>query len=155
MTRRTVSDDSWAAEPDPLLALARRELGFYARTGTRARRLHYGTEVGALAATSVTVVAAGLHAPAWLTAVIAGGAVFFTGVRQLFAPGARWVLAARARETLRRAVDRYLLVPERDRDAADRQALQTVIEEVGDNELREWSEGQGRRPDPPAPAVGS
>ncbi|WP_217552747.1 DUF4231 domain-containing protein [Streptomyces sp. GbtcB6] len=155
MTSRTISDESWAAEPDPLLALARRELGFYTRTGSRARRLHYGTEVGALATTSVTVVAAGLHAPAWLTAVIAGGAVFFTGVRQLFAPGARWVLAAQARETLRRAVDRYLLVPEPHRDAAARQALQSAIEEVGDNELREWSESQGRRPDPPGAGSGA
>ncbi|WP_316768718.1 DUF4231 domain-containing protein, partial [Streptomyces sasae] len=154
MTRRTVADESWAAEPDPLLALARRELGFYARTCARARRLHYGTEVGALGTTSVTVVAAGLHAPAWLTALIAGGAVFFTGLRQLFAPGARWVLAAQARETLRRAVNRYLLVPEPDRDGAARQALRSVIEEVGDNELREWSESQGHRPDPPVPAAG-
>ncbi|MGW7378071.1 DUF4231 domain-containing protein [Streptomyces sp. NPDC054794] len=154
MRRRRVPDQSWAAEPDPLLALARRELTFYATACERARRLHYVTEIGALATTSVTVVAAGLRAPAWLTALIAGGAVFFTGMRQLFGAGSRWVLAAQARETLRQAVDRYLLLPEEGRDAAARQALQTVIEEVHTNELRAWSEAQAQRPEPPVPAAG-
>ncbi|MGW4821339.1 DUF4231 domain-containing protein [Streptomyces sp. NPDC004227] len=154
MTRRAVPGHSWAAQPDPLLALAERELTFYTRSCDRARRLHRGTELGALATTSVTVVAAGLHAPAWLTAVIAGGAVFFTGMRQLYDPGSRWVLTARARETLRRAVDRYLLLPEPERDAAARQTLRTVIEEVGADELREWSESRTRSPEPPLPAPG-
>ncbi|WP_432026157.1 DUF4231 domain-containing protein [Streptomyces sp. 1222.5] len=155
MRRRRVPDTTWAAEPDPLLALARRELAFYARTCTRARRLHHGTELGALLTTSVTVVAAGLHAPAWLTALIAGGAVFFTGMRQLYGAGSRWVLAAQARESLRRALDRYLLLPEAERDATARRALQTVVEEVGANELRAWSEAQGGRTEPPLPSVGA
>ncbi|MFF8860858.1 DUF4231 domain-containing protein [Streptomyces sp. NPDC015139] len=155
MRRRRVPDSTWSAEPDPLLALARRELAFYARTCTRARRLHHGTELGALLTTSVTVVAAGLHAPAWLTALIAGGAVFFTGMRQLYGAGSRWVLAAQARESLRRALDRYLLLPEAERDATVRRALQTVVEEVGANELRAWSEAQGGRTEPPLPSVGA
>ncbi|WP_190177607.1 DUF4231 domain-containing protein [Streptomyces naganishii] len=154
MRRTRVPDQSWASQPDPLLALARRELAFYARSCDRARRLHHVTEMGALGTTSVTVVAAGLHAPAWLTALIAGGAVFFTGMRQLFNPGSRWVLAARSRETLRRALDRYLLTPEPARDGEVRQALQTAIEEVGAEELREWSESRGHRPDPQLPATG-
>ncbi|GGV20938.1 hypothetical protein GCM10010260_71460 [Streptomyces filipinensis] len=151
MRRRRAADNSWAAEPDPLLALVRRDLEFYARTCDRARRLHRVTEFGALLTTSVTVVAAGLHAPAWLTALVAGGAVFFTGLRQLYGAGSRWVLAAQARESLRRALDRYLLLPESERDAAARQALQTVAEEVGANELRAWSEAQSGRPEPPLP----
>lgn len=155
MRRRTAPDNSWAAEPDPLLALARRDLAFYARASGRARRLHHATELGALLTTSVTVVAAGLHAPAWLTALIAGGAVFFTGMRQLYGAGSRWVLAAQARESLRRAIDRYLLLPESGRDAAAQQALQTVVEEVGASELRAWSEAQGGRPETPVPPVGA
>lgn len=154
MRRRRGPDNSWATEPDPLLGLARRELAFYARTCARARKLHHVTELGALLTTSVTVVAAGLHAPAWLTALIAGGAVLFTGMRQLYGAGARWVLAAQARETLRRAIDRYLLLPEAERDATARQVLQSVIEEVGASELRSWSEAQGARPEPPAAVMG-
>ncbi|MER7974315.1 hypothetical protein ABTX35_35805, partial [Streptomyces sp. NPDC096080] len=74
MRRRAVDDRSWETDPDPVLALARRDLAFYGRTRDSARRVHYVTELGAIAATSATVVAAGLHAPAWLTALIAGGA---------------------------------------------------------------------------------
>jgi hypothetical protein len=146
MRRRTVTDPDWAAAPDPVLALAQQDLAFYARTRDRSRRIHYGTELSALASTSSTVVAAGLHAPAWLTALIAGGAVFFTGVRQLFNPAARWVVGGQSHETLRRAVDRYLLLPPAQRDAAARAVLQGAIEEVGTNELREWSQTQGPAP---------
>ncbi|WP_317446616.1 DUF4231 domain-containing protein [Streptomyces collinus] len=153
MRRRRAPDHSWAAQPDPLLALAERELAFYARTCDRARRLHHITELGALLSTSVTVVAAGLHAPAWLTALIAGGAVFFTGMRQLYGAGSRWVLAAQAREALRRALDRYLLLPAAERDEAAREALRTVVEEVGANELRAWSETQGGRSEAAPPPV--
>ncbi|MEU6252451.1 DUF4231 domain-containing protein [Streptomyces sp. NPDC047043] len=155
MRRRTVIDRDWSAEPDPVLALARQDLAFYGRTRDRARRLHHATELGALASTSATVVAAGLHAPAWLTALIAGGAVFFTGIRQLFNPGSRWVVAAQSRETLRRAVDRYLLLSPPERDATARAALQAAIEEVGGNELREWAETQGRPTDASLPAAGA
>nr|WSY49797.1 SLATT domain-containing protein [Streptomyces sp. NBC_00886] len=155
MRRRTAVVQAWASQPDPLLALARQELTFYARACDRARWLHYTTELGALATTSATVVAAGLHAPAWLTALIAGGAVFFTGMRQLFSPGSRWVLAAQSRESLRRAVDRYLLLPPADRDADVRAALQRAIEDVGNNELRGWAEVQGQCGDPQLPAAGA
>ncbi|MGW3290943.1 DUF4231 domain-containing protein [Streptomyces sp. NPDC001002] len=153
MRRRTAVGQPWAEQEDPLLALARQELGFYSRACDRARWLHYSTELGALAATSATVVAAGLRAPAWLTALIAGGAVFCTGMRQLFSPGSRWVLAAQAREGLRRAVDRYLLLPPAERDAEARATLQRAIEEVGSSELRGWAEVQGQRGDPSVPAV--
>ncbi|WP_405846913.1 DUF4231 domain-containing protein [Streptomyces sp. NBC_01518] len=155
MRRRTAAGQAWASQPDPLLALARQELEFYARSCDRARRTHYTTELGALAATSATVVAAGLHAPAWLTALIAGSAVFFTGMRQLFSPGSRWVLAAQARETLRRAIDRYLLLPQAERDADARAALHRAIDEVGTSELRGWAEVQGQRGEPPLPAAGA
>ena len=150
MSRTTAAGRDWASEPDPVLALAQRDLFFYGRTRDRSRRMHYATELGALVATSSTVVAAGLHAPAWLTALIAGGAVFFTGVRQLFNPGARWVVCGQSHETLRRAVDRYRLLPPEERDATARAALRATIEEVGANELREWSETQAQHIGPPS-----
>lgn len=155
MRRRARTDQDWTSQPDPLLALARQDLAFYDRQGTRARREHYTTEIGALVATSATVVAAGLHAPAWLTALIAGSAVFFTGLRQLFNPAPRWVLASQSRETLRRSVDRYLLLPEAERDGAARAALRTAVEEVGANELMEWSDSQRQTSAPPITTAGS
>lgn len=155
MRRRARTEPDWSSQPDPLLALARQDMDFYGRQRDRARREHYGTEIGALVATSSTVVAAGLHAPAWLTALIAGSAVFFTGMRQLFNPAPRWVLASQSRENLRRSVDRYLLLPQAERDAAARAALQAAIEDVGANELREWSETQRQGTAPPVPTTGT
>ncbi|MEV6025825.1 DUF4231 domain-containing protein [Streptomyces sp. NPDC052036] len=155
MRRQANAEEDWTSQADPLLALAQKDLGFYARQRDRARREHYLTEIGALLATSSTVVAAGLHAPAWLTALIAGSAVFFTGMRQLFNPAPRWVLASQSRETLRRSVDRYLLLPPSERDTAARAALHTAIEEVGTNELREWSDTQHQHTTPPLPTQGT
>lgn len=138
MRRRRPNTSSWLETPDPVLALAREELAFYEEVRDSARKWYRVTELGALATSSSTVVAAGLHAPAWLTALIAGGALFFTGFRQVFGHGPRYVLAAQSRESLRRAVNRYQLLPESDRDTRARQELLAAVEQVGDEELRQW-----------------
>ncbi|UUU44905.1 DUF4231 domain-containing protein [Streptomyces sp. NBC_00162] len=155
MRRQTPPDaDAWAAAPDPLLALAERELAFYQRRGDASRRAHRTIELGALTSASATVVAAGLHAPAWVTTIVAGGTLFCTGFRQIFAPGPRWVLAAQARESLRRAVNRYRLLPVAERDAEARAQLLAAIEEVGNEQVSQWA-GQrqqasvGGTPPPP------
>jgi hypothetical protein len=159
MRRRRPDTSSWLEAPDPVLALAREELAFYEEVRNSARKRHRVTELGALAASSSTVVAAGLHAPAWLTALIAGGALFFTGVRQVFAHGPRYVLAAQSRESLRRAINRYQLLPESDRDTRARQELLATVEQVGDEELRQWVEQRqgttldGNGPDSGSPAL--
>ncbi|MEU9782634.1 SLATT domain-containing protein [Streptomyces phaeochromogenes] len=140
MRRRTPDTNTWLDSPDPVLALAQGDLAFYERTRDSARRWYRLSELGALATSSSTVVAAGLGAPAWLTALIAGGALFFTGFRQVFAHGPRYVLAAQSREVLRRAVNRYQLLPESDRDEGARQELLAAVERVGDEELRQWVE---------------
>lgn len=144
MRRQTLPDDAWASAPDPLLALAERELAFYQRRGDAARRAHRAIELGALASASLTVVAAGLRAPAWVTTIVAGGALFCTGFRQVFAPGPRWVVAAQARESLRRAVNRYRLLPVAERDAEARARLLAAIEEVGTEQVTQWTEQRQR-----------
>ncbi|MER7466760.1 DUF4231 domain-containing protein [Streptomyces sp. NPDC097981] len=144
MLRQSPDHHAWNTAPDPLLALAQRELAFYQGICDSSRRWHRTIELGALASASATVVAAGLHAPAWVTALIAGGALFFTGFRQVFAPGPRWVLAAQARESLRRAVNRYQLLPEGDRDAQARAQLLAAIEQVGEHQVSRWSEQRQR-----------
>jgi hypothetical protein len=139
--RRQRSDAApWTEAPDPLLALARAELAFYEEVRDSSRRWHRITEFGALAASSSTVVAAGLRAPAWLTALVAGAALFFTGFRQVFAHGPRYVLAAQSREGLRRALNRYQLLAVPDRHDAAREDLLAAIENVGAEELRQWSD---------------
>ncbi|MFJ3638000.1 DUF4231 domain-containing protein [Streptomyces sp. NPDC090112] len=142
MRRPPPDTDAWASAPDPLLALAEQEMAFYQRRGDAARRAHRAIELGALASASLTVVAAGLHAPAWVTTIVAGGALFCTGFRQVFAPGPRWVLAAQAREALRRGVNRYRLLPVAERDAQARALLLAAIEEVGTEQVSQWAGGQ-------------
>ncbi|MFF3312816.1 SLATT domain-containing protein [Streptomyces sp. NPDC002952] len=139
MRRPTPETDAWATAPDPLLALAERELTFYQRAVVVARRAHRAIELGALASASATVVTAGLHAPAWVTTIVAGGALFCTGFRQVFTPGPRWVLAAQSRESLRRAVNRYRLLPASERDAQARAQLLAAIEEVGTQHVSQWA----------------
>ncbi|GGQ86738.1 hypothetical protein GCM10010250_67180 [Streptomyces althioticus] len=142
MRRPTPDTDVWASAPDPLLALAEQELAFYQRRGDAARRAHRAIELVTLASASVTVVAAGLQAPAWVTAILAGGALFCTGFRQVFAPGPRWVLAAQARESLRRETNRYRLLSVAERDDQARALLLAAIEQVGTEQVSQWAAGQ-------------
>ncbi|MFG3104550.1 hypothetical protein ACGFZL_29095 [Streptomyces sp. NPDC048182] len=75
-----------------------------------------------------------------MTALLAGGALFFTGFRQVFGHGPRYVLAAQSRETLRRAVNRYRLLAPDERAGRGREELLAAVERVGDDELRQWVE---------------
>lgn len=134
----TTDPDGWTREPDPLLALALRDLAFYERTRNGARRWHYIIEATSLITASGTVVAAGLSAAPLITALVASAALFANGFRQVFNPAERWELAASGWVTLRRAIDRYCLLPEDQRDQAARMQLQDCIEEVGENEIRGW-----------------
>ncbi|WP_369260164.1 SLATT domain-containing protein [Streptomyces sp. R35] len=136
--------ERWTSAPDPLLALALGDLAFYEQVRDSARRWYRLSELGALTTSSCTVVAAGLGAPAWLTALIAGGALFFTGFRQVFGHGPRYVLAAQSREGLRRAINRYQLLPDSARDEEARQTLLAAVENVGAEELRQWSDQRQR-----------
>ncbi|MFF4860000.1 DUF4231 domain-containing protein [Streptomyces rubiginosohelvolus] len=141
MRRPTPDPDAWTSASDPLLALAEQELAFYQRRRDAARRAHRAIELGALTSASATVVAAGLHAPAWVTTIAAGVALFCTGFRQVFAPGPRWVLAAQARESLRRGVNRYRLLSVSERDDQARALLLAAIEEVGTEQVSQWAGG--------------
>ncbi len=131
-------DDAWDNAPDPLLALAMQELAFYERTRNRARLWHQTTELASLVAASATVVAAGLGAPALVTALAAGIALFTNGFRQVFNPAERWVLAASGWVSLKQAVNRYRLLPEEDRTPQARQTLLDQIEETTVRDLNEW-----------------
>jgi hypothetical protein len=151
---RRKADDQWDEAPDPLLALAMQELAFYERTRNRARLWHQLTELTSLVSASATVIAAGLGAPALVTALAAGAALFTTGFRQVFNPADRWVLAARGWVALRQAVNRYRLLPEEDRGPEARQVLLDRIEETTAHDMSEWidqrrqAHSQGRQAQP-------
>ncbi|GAA2423901.1 SLATT domain-containing protein [Streptomyces macrosporus] len=150
--RRTAPAES-QADGDPLLEHALADLAWYARTRDRSRRWHWTVELSALLTGAATVVAAGLQAPAAVTAVTAGATVFIGGFRQVFNHAERHVLAAEAWSRLHLAIRRYRLVPEDERDEAARQRLLEEIEAVATTELRDWAAGR-RGAQPPAPLPG-
>jgi len=124
---------------DPVLAYALTELAWYERTRDHARRVHWLTELAALAAGSTTVVAAGLGAPAAFTAIVAGVTVFIGGFRQVFGHMERYVLASESWVRLHPEVERYRLIPEAERDSSARQRLLEQIEAVADLQIRNWA----------------
>ncbi|MFE4875095.1 DUF4231 domain-containing protein [Streptomyces sp. NPDC056682] len=149
--RRTPSEP-FPASDDPLLAHAHMDLAWYARTRDRARRWHRTVELSALLTGAGTVVAAGLQAPAAITAVMAGATVFIGGFRQVFNHLERYVLASEAWSRLRLAIQRYTLVPESERDEVTRGRLLDEIEAVAMTELRDWA--ASRRGTQPGPLPG-
>ncbi|MFE7933419.1 DUF4231 domain-containing protein [Streptomyces sp. NPDC057456] len=92
----------------------------------------------ALLSASATVMAAGLGATPLITTLAASLTLFTNGFRQVFKPSERWEFAANGWVVLSRAINRYRLLPEDQRDQAARMDLQTRIEEVGENEIRGW-----------------
>ncbi|MFF2652097.1 DUF4231 domain-containing protein [Streptomyces sp. NPDC058045] len=124
---------------DALLAQALADLDWYARTRDRARRWHRATELGALLVGAATIITAGVRAPAYLTATLAGVAVLIGGFRQVFNHTERYVLAAEAWMRLRQAIRRYELLPEAERDEEARRRLLDAVEATADSELRGWA----------------
>ncbi len=117
-------------------------MAWYAHARDRARRLHRLTELTALLTGAATVVAAGVQAPAVVTACLAGAAVFIGGFRQVFQHVDRWVLAAESWTTLRLEVNRYKLLAGEDRDQAARERLLARIEEVAAADVMGWAAGR-------------
>ncbi|MGP9016820.1 SLATT domain-containing protein [Streptomyces sp. BR1] len=153
MPRNRRTPPTPAPVDDPLLDQALADLDWYARCRDRARRWHWSTELGALLIGAATVVAAGIQAPAAVTATLAGLTVFIGGFRQVFGHAERHVLASEAWSRLHLAVRRYRLVPEAQRDESVRRRLLEEVETVATTELQSWA--ASRRGVQPGPLTGS
>ena len=131
---------------DPLLDVALEDLAWYARARNMARRANWATELAGLLAGAATVVAAGIAAPAAVTATVAGAAVFIGGYRQVFNHNERYVLAAEAWSRLRLAIRRYELS---ERDEESRRRLHEEVEGTATAEMQDWAASRrGLRPGP-------
>ncbi|MEW1548575.1 DUF4231 domain-containing protein [Streptomyces tsukubensis] len=131
-----------AGADEAVLAYAGEQLAWYARTRDRSRRKHQATELTALLTGAATVVAAGIQAPAAITASLAGAAVFIGGFRQVFHYNERYVLAAEAWSRLHLAIRRHRLVPEEARGEEARRRLLEEVEGATTAELQNWAAGQ-------------
>ncbi|WP_329320978.1 SLATT domain-containing protein [Streptomyces sp. NBC_01262] len=131
---------------DPLLEVALQDLAWYARARDMARRANRTTELAGLLAGAATVVAAGIAAPATVTATVAGAAVFIGGYRQVSNHNERYVLAAEAWSRLRLAIRRYELS---ERDEESRRRLHEEVEGTATAEMQDWAASRrGLRPGP-------
>ena len=130
---------------DPALKYAQRQLRLFRRAEVRARFFHQAGEMTILITTAATVVVAALHAAAIVTATIAAVTLFLTGFRQVIGPDENWVRVSRAWVAVDRAVARYELVPESERDLARQRALLEQVIAISDQETDEWEAQQRKR----------
>ncbi|MBE1495400.1 hypothetical protein H4696_002500 [Amycolatopsis lexingtonensis] len=130
--------DPWD-EPDPALAVALRELGWYRRNADRNRVANRATEVALLLGSAATTVAAALGATAWVTAVLAAATLVVTGLRRSFDWHENWVEFIGRWSELRSVVHQYRLLPEERRGEADRRALLAAVDEIVASETQRWA----------------
>ncbi len=142
-------DDPWTA-PDPALALALQQLGWYARRRDRARTAYRLNEVVILLISASTTVAAALKASAWVTAVLAAGTVVLAGLYKVLDSHDSWVAFGTAWAQLQIAINNYRLLPADQRDEdAQRQLVSTVNDVVGADTER-WAARRRSLSDRPA-----
>ncbi|WP_370963906.1 DUF4231 domain-containing protein [Amycolatopsis sp. cg9] len=132
------ADDPWD-EPDPALAVALRELGWYRRNADRNRLANRVTEVALLLGSAATTVAAALGATAWVTAVLAATTLVVTGLRRSFDWHENWVEFIGRWSDLRSVIHQYRLLPEDRRGEADRRALLAAVDEIVTSETQRWA----------------
>ncbi|MDX6311231.1 MAG: hypothetical protein QOF44_695 [Streptomyces sp.] len=138
--RRPARPEPWEDASDPALAYATHHLGWYRRTRDRARFQTKAGDFLMLLSTAATVVVSALHAPAPVTASLAGLALFLTGYRQVFRPNDRWVSTGVAWMALQHAVARYYVTPEAERTPEMREALMDRTLEIVSAENQAWAE---------------
>lgn len=136
--RNNERDDPWAA-PDPALALAIRQVRYYARNTTRFRRVYRASEFLILLATATTTVAAALKATAWVTAALAASTVVLTGMNRIVDTHDRYVASISAWAELQVAVNDYRLLPEDRRDQEARKGLVAKVNEVMKSDTERWA----------------
>ena len=130
--------DPWDS-PDPALAVATRQLEWYAQHQTRARIAHAATEALLLLTAAGATLAAALQASAWATASLAATTLVLTGLRKVFDWHDSWVAFAVAWADLRTAVYEHRLRG-KDRLGEDAQRrLIAIVNEIVTEETGRWA----------------
>lgn len=150
MERSAQSSEIWDA-PDPPLAYAEDQLGWYTRNNRTARIGHYGIEVLQLVAAALTTLAAATSAAATLTAALASVTLLLTGLRQVFGFREKWATMTWATVRIEHAMNLYRLQPAETRRAAGRQ-LVLEVDAIVAEETQGWAE-RLRSSGIPAPAT--
>jgi hypothetical protein len=130
-------EDPWQA-PDPALALALKQVRWYARHRNRARRTYLANEILILLTTATTTVMAALDVSATATASAAASTVVLAGLYKVLDTHENWLAYGTAWADLQVAVHEYRLLPADQRDEDARKALVRRVDEVNSAETGRW-----------------
>ena len=137
--RKQASEDGdpWQA-PDPALALALRQVRWYARHRDRARRTYQANEILILLTTATTTVTAALKVSATATAILAASTVVLAGLYKVLDSHENWLAFGSAWAELQIAVNDYRLLPTDRRDDEAQRQLIGKVNDVTSAETGRW-----------------
>jgi hypothetical protein len=130
-------EDPWQAS-DPALALALKQVRWYARHRNRARRTYLANEILILLTTASTTVMAALDVGATATASVAASTVVLAGLYKVLDTHENWLAYGTAWADLQVAIHEYRLLPADQRDEDARKALVSRVDEVNSAETGRW-----------------
>jgi uncharacterized protein DUF4231 len=129
--------DPWQA-PDPALALALKQVRWYARHRNSARRTYLANEILILLTTASTTVMAALKVTATATASVAASTVVLAGLYKVLDTHENWLAYGSAWADLQVVIHEYRLLPADQRDEDARKALVRSVDEVNSAETGRW-----------------
>jgi hypothetical protein len=129
--------DPWSA-PDPALALALKQVRWYARHRDWARRTYLVNEILILLTTACTTVMAALSVGATATASVAASTVVLAGLYKVLDTRENWLAYGSAWADLQVVIHEYRLLPAGQRDEDARKALVRSVDEVNSAETGRW-----------------
>jgi hypothetical protein len=127
------SADPWQA-PDPALALAQRQLDWFARHRNQARVTYQANEILILFTTATTTVTAALKVSATATAILAASTVVLAGLYKVLDSHENWLAFGSAWADLHAAVNDYRMLPAKERDEVAQKSLVARVNEIASAE---------------------
>ena len=129
--------DPWQA-PDPALAVAVRQLRWFARHRNRARLTYQVNEILILLTTATTTVTAALKISAAATAILAASTVVLAGLYKVLDSHENWLAFGSAWADLQAAVNDYRMLPSGQRGEEAQKRLVARVNEVTCAETGRW-----------------
>jgi hypothetical protein len=129
--------DPWQA-PDPALAVALRQLRWFARHRNIARITYQVNEILILLTTATTTVMAALKVSATATAILAASTVVLAGLYKVLDSHENWLAFGGAWADLQAAVNDYRMLPSEKRDETAQKTLVARVNEVTSAETGRW-----------------
>lgn len=129
--------DPWQA-PDPALAVALKQLRWFARHRNRARITHQVNEILILLTTATTTVTAALKVSATATAILAASTVVLAGLYKVLDSHENWLAFGSAWADLQATVNDYRMLPSEKRGEDAQNRLVARVNEVNSVETGRW-----------------